>query len=163
MATAGKNLSTHNPQEIPSGKGFKIALVVSEWNNEITYSLLSAAKQILIEHEVAADDLLIHYVPGSYELPLATQWVLSHADGAIAIGSIIQGETRHFEFVCQAVAQGIKDVSLKMNKPAVFCVLTDNTLQQAKDRSGGKHGNKGVECAIALLKMLNLKKNILLQ
>lgn len=160
MATASKNLSYYNKDDIPSGEAFKIALLVSEWNSEITLNLLAGAKQVLIQQGVAAGNLFIHYVPGAYELPLATQWALHKADGAIAIGSVIQGETRHFEFICQAVAQGIKDVSLKMNKPAIFCVLTDNTLQQAKDRSGGKHGNKGMECAVALLKMLALKKQI---
>ena len=95
-------------------------------------------------------------------MPLASQYLLENGkiDGVIAIGSVIQGETKHFDFVCNATALGVKDVSLKYNKPVVFCVLTDNTMQQAIDRSGGKHGNKGTEAAIACIKMIALKKKI---
>ena len=162
MATINKNLSTYDKESIPNGADFKIGIVVSEWNEKITSSLLDGAKQALIENGVKSKNIIVHYTPGSFELSLGAQWLLEKKDidGAIAIGSVIQGETKHFDFICSATAHGVKDVGLKYNKPAVFCVLTDNTMQQALDRSGGKHGNKGVEAAIACLKMIHLKNSI---
>ena len=161
MATKHTNLSGYDKTSLPSGAHFKVGLVVSKWNPEITGNLLKGAKETLLELGVYEKDILISYVPGSYELALGAQWFLERKDidGVICIGSLIQGETRHFEFVAQAVSQGIKDVSLKFSKPAIFCVLTDDTIQQAKDRSGGKYGNKGVECAVALVEMIALMKN----
>lgn len=160
MATVNKNLSIYDKDTIPSGADFKIGIVVSEWNENITFNLLKGAKEALLENGVKEENIFVHYAPGSFELPLGAQWLLEKddVDGVIAIGSVIQGETKHFDFVCSATALGIKDVGLKYNKPAIFCVLTDNTLQQAIDRSGGKHGNKGVEAAIACIKMIHLKK-----
>ncbi len=162
MATAGKNLSTYDSESIPNGADFKIGIVVSEWNENITRNLSNGAKEALLENGVKEENILIHDAPGSFELPLGAQWMLKRddVDGVVAIGSVIQGETKHFDFVCQATAQGVKDVGLKYDKPAIFCVLTDNTMQQAIDRSGGKHGNKGIEAAIACLKMIQLKKNL---
>ena len=105
---------------------------------------------------------MVKWVPGSFELPLSAQWLIQqHSPHAvIALGSVIQGETKHFDFVCSACAEGIKDVSLSTNTPIIFGVLTDNTHQQAVDRSGGKHGNKGTECAVAALKMAALRRNL---
>jgi 6,7-dimethyl-8-ribityllumazine synthase len=162
VATAGKHLSAYDPESIPNGADFKIGIVVSEWNDNITNNLCEGAEQALIANGVKAENILIHRTPGSFELPLGAQWMLQRndIDGVVAIGSIIQGETKHFDFVCQATAQGVKDVGLKYDKPAIFCVLTDNNMQQAIDRSGGKHGNKGVEAALACLKMIDLKKNL---
>lgn len=162
MATAGKNLSTYANESIPNGADFKIGIVVSEWNESITRNLCKGAKKALLENGVKEDNIMIKDAPGSFELPLGAQWMLKRddIDGVVTIGSIIQGETKHFDFVCQATAQGVKDVGLKYDKPAIFCVLTDNTMQQAIDRSGGKHGNKGIEAAIACLKMIELKKNL---
>lgn len=163
MATAGNNLSEYNIEEIPNGADFKIGIVVSEWNEEITANLLAGAKETLIKHQVKPENIFVHSVPGTYELPLGAQYLFEskmEPDGVICIGSVIQGETKHFDFVCEAAALGIKDVNLKYNKPAIFCVLTDNTKQQAIDRSGGKHGNKGTEGAIACLKMIALKKEL---
>lgn len=162
MATVNKNLSHYDKDSIPNGADFKIGIVVSEWNDSITYNLRDGAKEALLENGVKEENIIIHHAPGSFELPLAAQWMLEKEDidGVVAIGSVIQGETKHFDFVCEATAQGVKDVGLKYNKPAIFCVLTDNTMQQAIDRSGGKHGNKGIEAAIACLKMVNLKKSI---
>jgi 6,7-dimethyl-8-ribityllumazine synthase len=98
------------------------------------------------------------HVPGSFELPLGAQTLLEHrgVDGVICIGSVVRGETPHFDFVCQSVSKGIMDLNLKHGKPVIFCVLTDNTMEQARDRSGGKHGNKGIQCAVALLRMCDL-------
>lgn len=162
MATVNKNLSSYDRNNIPNGADYTIGIVVSEWNPSITENLLEGASSTLIENGVNPEHIIVHYTPGSFELPLASQWLLENdtVDAVIAIGSVIQGETKHFDFVCQATADGIKEVGLKFNKPAIFCVLTDNTMQQAIDRSGGRYGNKGVECAVACLKMLSLKSAI---
>lgn len=162
MATSEKNLSDYNKNEIPNGAGFKIGIVVSEWNRDITTNLLKGALSALVDNGVVESDIIIKFVPGTYELALGAQFLFesTFTDGVIAIGSVIQGETKHFDFVCEAAAQGIKDVNLKYNKPVAFCVLTDNNKQQAIDRSGGKHGNKGIECAIACLKMIGLKRSL---
>ena len=162
MATQGKNLSKIHANNLPSGKGLKVGIACAEWNEEITGNLLAGAILTLEEAGVSKKNISIIYVPGAMELPLACQWLLQNKkiQGVIAIGSVIQGETPHFDFVCEAVAHGIIEVALKHNKPAIFCVLTDNTLEQAQDRSGGKHGNKGIECAAALIKMINTQVNL---
>jgi 6,7-dimethyl-8-ribityllumazine synthase len=155
MATSGKKLSEYDLNKVPDGAPFLIGIVVSEWNHEITFNLLKGCHETLLKHGVEEDNIEIMYVPGAYEIPVAALHLLERKNfhAIITLGSVIQGETKHFDFVCQAVAQGVKDVSLKTGKPVIFGVLTDDTLQQAIDRSGGKHGNKGVECAIAALKM----------
>jgi 6,7-dimethyl-8-ribityllumazine synthase len=160
MATEGRNLSEFNKDFVPNGADFKVGIVVSEWNDSITLNLLKGAKQALLDAGVKEENILVRPVPGAFELPLGSQYFLEYTDvdGVVAIGVVIQGETKHFDFVCEGATQGIKDVSLKYNKPVAFCVLTDNHIQQSIDRSGGKHGNKGVECAIACLKMIDLKR-----
>ncbi len=159
MATAGKNLSLYNKKDIKNAQNLSIGIVVSEWNNKITDALYKGAFETLIENNVKKENIKSLKVPGSFELIFgAKKLIKSHKlDAVIAIGSVIQGETKHFDFVCNAVSQGIKDLNIKFDTPVIFCLLTDNTLQQAIDRSGGKHGNKGVECAIAALKMANLR------
>jgi 6,7-dimethyl-8-ribityllumazine synthase len=158
MATT--NLSAYDKASIPNGKQFRFGIVVSEWNDNITQGLLEGAKSTLLEHNVQPDNILVWDVPGSYELIYGSkQMIAQNVDAVIAIGSVIQGETKHFDFVCDAVAQGIKDLNVTTDTPVIFCVLTDNTMQQAIDRSGGKHGNKGVEAAVAALKMATLRKN----
>ncbi|MDH5396525.1 MAG: 6,7-dimethyl-8-ribityllumazine synthase [Cyclobacteriaceae bacterium] len=138
----------------------KVAIVVSEWNSEITEALYSGAVETLLKQGILSENIIRKDVPGSYELPLATQWLANNVDvsAVLALGCVIQGETRHFDFICQAVAQGIMDVNLKTNKPVIFGVLTTDTKQQALDRAGGKHGNKGEEAAWSALKMLNIKQ-----
>ncbi|HYG50649.1 MAG TPA: 6,7-dimethyl-8-ribityllumazine synthase [Flavobacteriales bacterium] len=157
MATKGKNLSEIHRPGLPAAKSMKVGIACAEWNEEITGNLLAGAIITLEEAGVLRKNITIIHTPGAFELPLACQWLLQKNNimGVIAIGSVIQGETRHFDFVCQGVTQGIMEVGLKYNKPAIFCVLTDHTLEQAMERSGGNHGNKGVECAMALIKMLN--------
>ncbi len=159
MATAGKNLSEYNKEFIPNGADFKIGIVVSEWNDSITLNLLKGAKEALLDNGVPEEHILVQFVPGAFELPLGCQFMLenTNVDGIVAIGVVIQGETKHFDFVCSGTTQGIMDINLKYNKPVAFCVLTDNNIQQSIDRSGGKHGNKGTECAVACLKMIGLK------
>lgn len=162
MATAGKDLSAYDIKSIPNAKDMVFGIVVSEWNHHITGSLFEGAKQALIDNGALPENIHAYYVPGSFELPLGAQWLIEQkkVDGVVALGSVIQGETKHFDFVCEGVAQGCKDVMLKYGKPVIFGVLTDNTEQQAIDRSGGKHGNKGIECAIAAIKMIALKKQL---
>lgn len=163
MATAGKNLSQYSKEEILNSAGFKIGIVVSIWNDAITSDLLSGAIEALKENGVLNDNIIIKQVPGAFELPLGSQYLLSDAsiDGVIAIGVVIQGETKHFDFVCSGATHGIMEVMLKFDKPVAYCLLTDNHIQQSIDRSGGIHGNKGIEAAIACLKMISLKKSLL--
>ena len=162
MATASKNLSKYNKELVPNGADFKIGIVVSEWNDSITLNLLAGAKQTLLDNNVPEENILVRFVPGAFELPLAAQLMLDNTDvdGVVAIGVVIQGETKHFDFVCKGTTDGLMKVMLEYNSPVSFCVLTDNTLQQSIDRSGGVHGNKGVEAAAAALKMIQLKDNI---
>jgi 6,7-dimethyl-8-ribityllumazine synthase len=162
MATALTDLSHYDPKGVPDGTGMRIALVVAEWNEEITHSLAEAARRTLLHHGVAEADLRLERVPGSYELAPAANLLIQaeQPDALICVGSVIRGETPHFEYVCQATAQGIMDVNLRTGVPTIFCVLTDETIQQARDRSGGKHGNKGVDCAVAALKMAALRRRL---
>jgi 6,7-dimethyl-8-ribityllumazine synthase len=162
MATENKNLSHYNLEDVPSAEGMKIGIVVSEWNANITENLFSGAYEALVECGCKSEDIIRKNVPGSFELPLAAQFLLEskNVDAVICLGSVIQGETKHFDYVCQTTSNGIKDVSLKYNKAVIFGVLTDNTMQQAIDRSGGKHGNKGVEASITAIKMVSLMKNL---
>lgn len=161
MATSLKNLSEYDIQSIKNSADFRIGIVVSEWNKHITSKLLEGAKETLLACGVVESNISVNEVPGAFELPLGCQWMASNnnIDAVIAIGVVIQGETRHFDFVCSGATQGIVDVTLKFNKPIGFCLLTDNTEQQSIDRAGGKHGNKGVEAAVTVLKMLSLKKD----
>lgn len=162
MATANKNLSSYSSSGIGDISEKSFAIVVSEWNNEITDALYSGAVQTLLKEGAKKELIERIEVPGSYELTIAAQWMAEreNIDAVICLGCVIQGETRHFEFICQSVAQGLKDVSLKFDKPVIFGVLTPDTHQQALDRAGGKHGNKGDEAAITAVKMLALKERL---
>lgn len=157
MATSEKNLSAQSFSGKLNITEKRFGLVVSEWNEEITEALFDAAYQTLLDHGARRENILRKNVPGSFELSLGAQWLArsEEIDAVICLGCVIQGETRHFEFICQSVAQGIKDVSLKYNKPVIFGVLTTDNRQQALDRAGGKHGNKGDEAAATAIKMLN--------
>lgn len=159
---ASTNLSNYNFEDVPSAKGMKIAIVCAKWNKEITDGLLQGAKQTLSKCGCLEHNIIINNVPGSFELGLGAQFLLekdSTIDAIICLGSVIQGETKHFDYVCQTTAIAIKDVSLKYNKPVIFGVLTDNNQQQAIDRSGGKLGNKGVEAAVTAIEMVTLKNS----
>ena len=144
MATANKNLSEYDTSTIPNAKNLRFGIVVSEWNNEITEALFTGAQLALLDCGAIEENIVRWNVPGSFELTFGCKKLAKtlKVDVIIAIGSVIQGETKHFDFVCNAAAQGIKDLNVQLNIPVIFCVLTDNTLQQAKDRSGCKHGNK---------------------
>ena len=162
MTEKKKNLSEFTPFEFSSAQNTRIGIVVSEWNDRITDSLLKGAQESLLEHGIKEENILVKHVPGSFELPLGAKWMLEHSnvDAVICIGCVIQGETRHFDFISQAVADGIMKAGLDFSKPVIFSVLTCNTMEQAEERAGGKHGNKGVEGAVSCLKMLALSENI---
>lgn len=157
MSSADKNLSTFSTQGIANMQSKKIAIVVSEWNEQVTEALFQGAYETLIQYGVQKTHIVRKNVPGTFELTLGAQFMaqMQDIDAVICLGCVIQGETKHFDFICQAAAMGITEVSLKYNKPVIFGVLTPNTLQQALDRSGGKHGNKGDEAAITAIKMLS--------
>ncbi len=159
MATKNTNLSSFNKEDVPNAKGLSFGIVVSEWNSNITEGLYNGAYETLIECGVNPTDIIRMDVPGSYELVFGAKIAAKqNPDAIICLGSIIQGETKHFDFVCNAVSLGIKDLNISLDIPVVFGVLTDNTMEQAINRSGGKHGNKGVEAAITAIKMAVLNK-----
>ena len=160
MATVNKNLSHYDKNTVPNAKDLRFGIVVSEWNEDITSGLYNGAIEALLENGAGEDNIVTWQVPGSFELIYGSKRMIEtqEVDAVIAIGSVIQGETKHFDFVCEAVAQGIKDLNVQTDVPVVFCVLTDNTLQQAIDRSGGIHGNKGTEAAIVAIRMAELRK-----
>lgn len=160
MTQKKKDLSKTEGSKVPSAKGMRFAIVYSEWNYAITGALKNGAYNTLVKNGADKKDIMIHSVPGSFELSLGGQLLAKKKkiDAVICLGCVIQGETRHFDFICDAVAKGITDVSLKYSKPVIFGVLTPDTMQQAKDRAGGKHGNKGDEAAITAIKMVHLQK-----
>ena len=163
MSSSLKNLSDNELiNVIPNAKAMRFGIVVSEWNHEITLALKDGAYKTLINNGALPDNILISFVPGSYELTLGAQLQLetNAVDAVICLGCVIQGETRHFDFICDAVAQGVTNLNIKYNKPVIFGVLTPNNQQQAIDRAGGKHGNKGDEAAATAIKMLALKEKL---
>jgi 6,7-dimethyl-8-ribityllumazine synthase len=159
MATEGTNLSGYNKSLLPNGEKFRIGIVVSQWNADITSALYKGAFDTLLDLGVKPVNIIKWEVPGSFELVYGSKKMQEQmVNVVIAIGSVIQGETKHFDFVCEAVAQGIKDLNVSRETPVIFCVLTDNNKQQSIDRSGGKHGNKGVEAAVAAIQMADLRQ-----
>lgn len=159
MSSANKNLSEHKSDGLPDISGRKFAIVTSEWNEEVTGALYKGAYNTLVKHGASESNIISKWVPGSFELSLGAQWLAEDpgVDAVIAIGCLIQGETPHFDYICQAVALGLKDVNLKYNKPVIFGVLTTLDMQQALDRAGGKHGNKGDEAAYTAIRMLGFR------
>jgi len=158
MATSLKNLSDYNPATIKSGKGKKFGVVVAEWNEHITFELMKGCNQTLVQHGVDEEDILISFMPGAFELPFAAKALAqrNHLAGVICIGCVIEGETKHNEYINMSVAQALQDLNLKFDIPFIFGVLTPNDEQQALDRAGGKYGNKGVEAAVTALKMSSI-------
>ena len=159
MAT--KDLSSYDINDVPSAENMKLGVVVSEWNFKITSALAKGAVETLKRHGVQDENILVKYVPGTFELPLGGQFFAEHenVDAVILIGCVIQGETRHFDYICDGVTRGTVELNLKYNKPFIFGVLTTDNEQQAIDRAGGKHGNKGDEAAVTAIKMVNLKNS----
>lgn len=162
MNTKKKNLSQYDPSVIPDASKMIFAIIVAEWNIEITGKLLEGAVNTLKLHGAKEKNILIEYVPGSFELTLGAQFMAEYRDpdAVICLGCVIQGETRHFDFICQGVTQGITDLNQNYNIPFIYGVLTCNTMQQAVDRAGGKHGNKGDEAAVTAIKMAALQAKL---
>lgn len=160
MATV--NLSDYKPLHINNAEDFSIGIVFSEWNDFVTYNLRDAALEILAKEGVQSENIKLFSVPGAFELNYASMQLCKERrfDAVIAIGCVIRGETPHFDFVCDAVAQGIKDCNILTDTPTIFCVLTDDTKEQSIARSGGNLGNKGVEAAVTALSMINFKRNL---
>ncbi len=160
MATANKNLSNYDKNTIPNAKNFRFGIVVSQWNDQVTEGLYNGAITALIDCGATNENIIRWNVPGSFELIYGAKRMIDtqNVDCVITIGCVIKGETMHFEFVCDGVTQGIKDLNIVTHVPVIFCLLTDNTKQQSIDRSGGIHGNKGTEAAIAAIKMAELKR-----
>ena len=155
MATENKNLSVYDKSKIPNAKDLRFGIVVSEWNGEITEALAQGATEALLDCGALPEHILRWNVPGSFELTFGCKKMIQteKLDAVVAIGSVIRGETSHFDFVCSATAQGIKDLNVAYDVPVIFCVLTDDNIEQSRARSGGKHGNKGTEAAIAAIQM----------
>ena len=162
MSSADKNLSVFNANDLPDISERKFAIVVAEWNSEVTEKLYEGAYQTLIQYGAVPTNIVRGNVPGSFELTLGAQCFAfrEDVDAVIALGVVIQGETKHNDYINHAVAQGITNVSLKTSKPVIFGVLTPNNMEQALDRAGGVHGNKGDEAAMTAIKMLGLKEEI---
>ncbi len=160
MASHLKNLSEFDAAQLPDASGMRIGIVVADWNAQITHALFEACLQTLLQQGVAEQNIHSLQVPGAYELPIAAQYLAEQyqPDAIIALGCVIKGETSHNEYINHAVSQGLMQLSLQYRKPFIFGLLTTNNLQQAKDRAGGKHGNKGTEAAITALKMMETLK-----
>jgi 6,7-dimethyl-8-ribityllumazine synthase len=162
MATALKNSSDTESSQIPSGKGKRFGIIVAEWNSQVTFKLRNGAIATLLANEVSENDIEVHQVPGTFELTLGAEWLgeMENIDAVICIGCVIQGETPHFDYICQGVTYGLTELNISLGKPVIFAVLTTNTLEQAIARSGGVLGNKGDEAAITALKMLELRDKL---
>jgi len=161
MSEKKTNLSSYDSAAIPSAADMRIGIVVAEWNPEVTQALLSAAQTSLFEHGLRAANLFVQAVPGSFELPSGAQFLLEKhkPDAVIILGCVIQGETRHFDFICQGVTEGIMSLNLEYKTPVIFGLLTTQNQEQAMARSGGKHGNKGIEAAITAIRIAALWQN----
>jgi 6,7-dimethyl-8-ribityllumazine synthase len=160
MSTA--NLSDYNPELVPDASKMRFGIVVSDWNYEITQSLLRGAEETLKKHGATENNIVIRHVPGSFELTLGAQFLAEYddLDAIICLGCVIQGETPHFTYICQSVTQGITQLNLEYNIPFIFGVLTTLNSDQARERAGGKHGNKGDEAAVTAIKMAALQREI---
>jgi len=160
MAT--RDLSAYDPKAVPNASEMRFGIVVSDWNSEITGALLSGATKTLSLHGVTAENIVVKHVPGTFELTLGGQWLAEYddLDGVICLGCVIQGETPHFTYICQGVTQGITQLNLDYNIPFIFGVLTTLTREQALQRAGGIHGNKGDEAAVTAIRMAALQSEM---
>lgn len=161
MASKYHNLSDYDINMVPSAEGMKIGIVVSEWNDNITGALLEGAVSTLVKNGVSKDDITVMPVPGSFELIYgATQMTKTDVDGIIAIGCVIRGDTPHFDYICEGTTYGLARLNATQDKPVIYGLITTNDMQQALDRCGGKMGNKGDECAVTCIKMIDFKRNL---
>jgi 6,7-dimethyl-8-ribityllumazine synthase len=163
MASNLKNLSEFDPSTVPSSTNMRFAIVVSEWNREITESLLKGAFDVLLKSGTAADNIIVEHVPGSFEIPYAARLLAEkmNPDAVICLGCVIQGETRHFDFICQSVTHGITELNLHSTIPFIFGILTTKNIEQARERTGGKKGNKGVEAALTAIRMVAMRRKFI--
>lgn len=159
MASSLKNLSSYDPHHVPDASDLKFGIVVSEWNEEVTSALLEGAINTLVKHGTKRKNIHISAVPGSFELPFGGRVIAEkhNPDAVICLGCVVRGETSHFDYICQGVTHGIAELNLDYDIPFIFGVLTTENQQQALDRCGGKHGNKGDEAAVTAIKMAVLK------
>ncbi len=162
MASALKNLSQYDDSTMPSAEAMIFAIVVAEWNPQITHALYEGCFETLIKHGAKEENIHTIQVPGTFELPAGARILAGkhNPDATICLGCVIKGETNHNEYINQAVANGLVNLSIASGKPFIFGVLTPNDEQQALDRAGGKHGNKGVEAAATAIRMAALRKNV---
>mgnify|MGYP002514837781 CR=1 FL=1 len=162
MASALHNLSNYDTTTVPDGNGWKIGIVVSEWNEEVTGALLDGAFNTLLKHGVNKEDIIVRFVPGSFELVYGSAVMIedTDVDAVITIGCVIRGDTPHFDYICQGATQGLAELNRLAEVPVIYGLLTCNTMQQALDRCGGELGNKGDECAITALKMIKFRENL---
>ena len=163
MATKNQNLSAYDITSVPDAQGMKIGIVVSEWNENVTGALLAGAKDTLKKHGVQENDILVMTVPGSFELIHGVQEMLHHAacDAIIAIGCVIRGDTPHFDYICEGTTYGLARLNATQDIPVIYGLITTNDMQQALDRCGGKHGNKGDECAVTAIKMVDFHRKLI--
>lgn len=162
MATAYHNLSDYDFNSVPDASNMRFGIVVSEWNSNITGSLLEGAVTTLKKHGVKSENILVQTVPGSFELTFGSAQMIksNKVDAVIALGCVVRGDTPHFDYVCAGTTQGIAHLNATTDVPVIYGLITTNTMQQAEDRAGGKLGNKGDECAVAAIKMIHLKQEI---
>ncbi len=161
MATKYHNLSDYDANSVPSGEGMKVGIVVSEWNSEITGALLNGALKTLTDNGVSEDDIKVMTVPGSFELIYGAQQMTKlPLDAIIAIGCVIRGDTPHFDYICEGTTAGLSRLNATQDIPVIYGLITTNDMQQAKDRCGGKLGNKGDECAVTAIKMVDFRRRI---
>lgn len=161
MATINHNLSDYDINSVPNATGMKIGIVVSEWNENITAALLEGAKQTLMKSGVFPEDITVMTVPGSFELIYgAAQMVKTGVDAVIAIGCVIRGETPHDRYICQGVTNGLAHLNAVQDVPVIYGLITTLDMQQAEDRAGGTMGNKGDECAVTAIKMVDFKRKV---
>ena len=155
MATSLHHLSDHDQQQVPDASNMCFGIVVSQWNQQVTGKLLEGAIQTLEKHGALPEHIHVKTVPGSFELIYGAHQMLLHGgyDAVIVLGCVIRGETPHFDYICQGVTEGISRMNATSETPVIYGLLTTNDLQQALDRSGGKYGNKGDECAVVAIKM----------
>ena len=157
MATALHNLSDYDFNSVPDASAMRFGIVVSEWNSNITGALLEGAVESLKKHGAKEENILVQTVPGSFELTFGSAQMIKSGkiDAVIALGCVIKGDTPHFDYVCAGTTQGLAHLNATTDVPVIYGLITTNNLEQALDRAGGKLGNKGTECAITAIKMLN--------
>lgn len=161
MATAYHHLSDYDASTVPSANGMRFGVVVADWNDRFTYSMADAAIATLKEHGATDENIIVKHVPGSFELVFGTTWMVNEAkvDAVIAIGCVIRGDTPHFDYICQGTTQGLAELNLRGTVPVIYGLLTCNNMEQAEARTGGILGNKGTECAVTAIKMIDYKRH----